>query len=123
VPPTTTIIAKPDPHSVMELGDLQSFLEAENRRLLETLDGLTRENIALAQTVKLSEEVGELSRAILACESLQRERKEGEEEVNQDVAGELADVVITTFLLAESVDVDVEDELEQKVTEIEERYE
>ncbi|MFB6153267.1 MAG: MazG nucleotide pyrophosphohydrolase domain-containing protein [Halodesulfurarchaeum sp.] len=119
----------------MDIADLEVFLEAENRRLVETLDGLTRENIPLAQTVKLSEEVGEVCRAVLAAEDLQRDRnEEGAQDVGpegaqdvgpegaQDVGQEVADVVITSLLLAKTLEIDIEAALERKIARIEDRY-
>lgn len=104
----------------MDLEEIEPFLERENDRLLETLSGLAAENAALAQTVKLSEEVGELGTAVLEVEGLQRERECSAE---SDLAMELADVLITAMLLGDTLGVDIEAALERKMTRIESRYE
>lgn len=68
----------------------------------------------LARTVKLSEEVGELSGEILG--SLHLQRKEKLDKFSpENVSKEIADVLITTLLLAQALDVDVPDALAQKI--------
>ena len=104
----------------MHIEDLDPFLRRENERLLDSLPGLTAENMALAQTVKLSEEVGELGTAVLDANGLQRPRDEA---ADSTVAMELADVLITTMLLGETLGVDIEDALAAKMERIDGRYE
>lgn len=103
----------------MDLDELDPFLERENQRLLDSLGGLSQENMALAQTVKLTEEVGELASSVLETEDLQRHR---DTDSTPPLEMELADVLITTLLLAETLDVDVEAALDEKVDRIEDRY-
>jgi NTP pyrophosphatase (non-canonical NTP hydrolase) len=101
---------------------LHNFIEAENERLREKYASSDDQKMVLVQTVKLSEETGELADQILARDSLQREEKLAVAEQTR-VEDEIADVLITARLLAESVGVDVDAALDRKMAEIEARYE
>jgi NTP pyrophosphatase (non-canonical NTP hydrolase) len=93
------------------------YIDLEDRRLKERYPGLDAEKSRLARTVKLSEEMGELADRILALSGLQR--KEKLENFNKkDLSGEFADLIITTFLVAKSADVDVIKALEEKIPEL-----
>lgn len=106
----------------MDLDELLSFVSTENERLREYHSRLDEENVLLSQTVKLNEEIGELCDSVLAYDSLQRSEKlEVFEE--QDLEDEVADVVITTFLLADTIDMDIGAALERRADAIETRYE
>lgn len=72
--------------------------------------------------MKLNEEIGELCDSVLAYDSLQRSEKLVVFE-EQDIDEEVADVIITTLLLADTIDVDIEVALENKIKAVEERYE
>ena len=104
----------------MDFEEMNGFLRQENERLLDSLPGLSEDNIALAQSVKLSEEVGELGTAVLDAHQLQRPR---EETTDKELAMEIADVLITAMLLGETLGVDIEQALEQKMERIDTRYE
>lgn len=57
----------------MEFKDLLKFIEIEDERLKKYYDSYEdQEKIILAQTVKLTEELGELCDEVLAHNSLQR---------------------------------------------------
>lgn len=104
----------------MEFKELLEFIEKENKRIknLYSIDG---EKMTLAQTVKLSEEVGELSSEVLAHNSLQRSKKlENHDKGN--IQGEFADVIFTTLILAKTMDVDIEKALKDKIEKIDKRY-
>lgn len=106
----------------MTLKELDVFIRAEDMRL-RTMHGNyeDEEKRLLARTVKLSEEVGELSEMILSRCSFQR--KEKLEVLNKtQISGEFADVIIVCALLANAVDVDLEDAIEKKIKVIEERH-
>lgn len=105
----------------MQLQDLLQFAKHERQRLLEhfrnsskQLDG---DKEILAHSVKLSEEVGELCNETLNYISLQRKSKL-EKSKPEDLAEEIADVVITTLILAEGAGVDISDALETKMEKI-----
>ena len=101
----------------MEIKELMDFIKWENKRL-NTFYGLldsSRETI-LAKTAKVMEEVGELSEAVLDSFMLQRKEKG-----HGDPAEEIADVILTTLLLADAMGVDVWQAVEKKVRLIKER--
>ena len=104
----------------MELRDLCRFIEIQDERLRRYYSGLKQEKLVLARTVKLAEELGELCQEVLAYCSLQRKQKlEG---CNKEkMSEEFADVLITTLLLAKSMDVNVSNALEKKVQKINKR--
>jgi NTP pyrophosphatase (non-canonical NTP hydrolase) len=103
--------------------EILEFIELEDRRLREKYgDYPDSEKRNLARTVKLTEEVGELCSEVLSSSKLQRQEKlDGHGK--QELENEFADVVITTLLLAKSMDVDIELALKNKIEKINKRYE
>ncbi|MBI4080341.1 MAG: pyrophosphatase [Candidatus Levybacteria bacterium] len=75
----------------------------------------------LTRTIKLNEEVGELCNDILSVLKLQRKSKL-EKFDKRNFYEEFADVIITTFQLANSAGVDVERAIGDKLKKIEKRY-
>lgn len=73
----------------------------------------SKENI-MRMVIKLSEEQGELSEAILAGLGMQSQRKIDAHTV-EDTKGELADVIITTMVIARDMDIDLEEILVKKL--------
>jgi len=107
----------------MELKDLLKFIEVEDKRLKKYYGIYTdQEKIILARTVKLTEELGELCEEILSYVSLQRKEKLGNRG-KKNLPEEFADIIITTLLLAKTMNVDVEKALGKKIEEISRRYE
>lgn len=99
------------------------FIDIEDKRLRGAHENYSdEEKRALARMVKLSEEVGELADEVLAFNSMQRSEKQ-ERHSKESVAGEVADVLIVTMLLAKTLGVDVEDALQKKIEKINKRYE
>jgi len=107
----------------MELDELMDFITEESERLDQRDPHFKgQDKKILAGAVKLSEEVGELSDEILADFKLQREDKQYKEGSEDRLAGEVADVLISTLILAQILELDVEKALESKVKQIEARY-
>ena len=79
------------------------------------------DKIILAQTVKLTEELGELCSEVLAHKSLQRKQKL-ENHDKENIQEEFADVIITAMLLAKAMNIDIEKALENKIKKINKRY-
>lgn len=104
----------------MELKELLKFIETENKRLRKHYD-VDDAKMILAQTVKVSEEFGELCNDILAHSDLQRKQKLDELD-RENIREEFADVLITVLILAESMNIDVEKALEEKIKKIDKRY-
>lgn len=75
---------------------------------------------ALARTVKLGEESGELAEAVLAWCSFQRNEKMKKKAMN--LSDEIADVIITALLIAKTTGIDSERALCEKIAIIKERF-
>lgn len=71
-----------------------------------------------ARAIKLIEEVGELFELILENDNLQRKDKQIDK---SKLSEEFADVIITAMLLAERMEVDVDEALERKMQKVIER--
>lgn len=101
---------------------LEDFIVAENARLKQAYAGsYSPDSWLLRQGVKLSEEVGELSDQILGHLNLQRAAKA--HKYNPDeLAGEMADVVIMALLVGAEAGLDLGAVLEAKIAFIEARY-
>jgi NTP pyrophosphatase (non-canonical NTP hydrolase) len=99
----------------VELRSLLRFIEAEDERLKKRYGSyLNKEEVILARTVKLGEEFGELCEMVLAYNSLQRKQKLNIHD-RENLPEEFADVIITTLLLAETMNIDIEKALEEKM--------
>ena len=102
--------------------ELLEFARKENARLNEKYD-VADERGVLAKTVKLSEEVGELSEQVLHRLAMQRKEKMDQEHDPHDhLAEEFADVLICTLLIADHLQVDVRPALRKKMEKIDKRY-
>lgn len=107
----------------MRLQDLKRFIKKEDQRLRKYYGShKDEEKRILARTVKLTEELGELCDEVLSHNSMQRKEKTDSHE-SDNLTEEFADVVITTLLLAEAMKVDIEQALQSKIEEINQRYE
>lgn len=106
----------------MTIEEFKQFIDEQDAlfRSVKTASQSERERI-LARTVKISEEFGELCDEVLASLGDQRTGKmDGRS--HEDLADEFADVVITTFLLAKSMNVDVMHALGQKTQKIRDKH-
>lgn len=101
----------------MTISDLQTLMK-EFSQMLDNKYGAncSKTEAVLSSTVKLSEEVGELSEQVM----LWRWRQRGEKGTyNLDDAGkEIADVIISTMMIAYELDIDVQQALESKIVSI-----
>lgn len=106
----------------MTIEEFQKFIDEQDALLRATkhVSYTERERI-LAQTVKISEEFGELCDEVLASLGDQRTGKMDGRDA-ESLADEFADVVITTFLLAKSMNVNVMDALAHKTQKIREKH-
>ena len=119
---TDTVTKRLPEESHTNLRDLLQFIDVQDKRLKEYYNELTDpEKIVLARTVKLTEELGELCQAVLACLSLQRPQKLDKQDKDK-LPEEFADVLVTTLLLAKSMEIDVENALEKKIQTINTRF-
>lgn len=99
-------------------GDFLSWIEQVDQKIIEKNNYLLHdEKRILARTVKLTEEVGELSEAILSyCHDQRDEKLAIFRKENLD--DELADVIITTLVLARSVKSDINIAIVSKIEKI-----
>lgn len=104
----------------MNSQDFAKFIQKEHKRLLKSFPCDKMDKETFARTVKMNEEVGELNEAILKYFFLKKS-KEAKAFTKRDLEDEFADVVITTFLLAERMKVDLWQALENKVEKIKKR--
>jgi len=102
----------------MEIKELQEFVKKYNERMKKRNQTLEKESI-LTNTIKLSEEVGEVSDEVLKYFSYQRKEKL---EKNNELSYELADVIIVSSVLAEFLGIDIEKALKEKMKEVDEKY-
>lgn len=106
----------------MQLKGLRKFIKKEDKRLRKHYGNYKdEEKRILARTVKLTEELGELCDEVLSYNSMQRKDKLDNHDAN-NLSEEFADVVITTLLLAEVMNVDIEKALKRKIDKINKRY-
>ena len=105
----------------MELRNLLRFIETEDEKLKKRFSSyVNEEEVILARTVKLGEEFGELCEEVLAYNSLQRKQKMDNHD-KENLPEEFADVIITTLLLAKTLNVNIEKALEEKMQKLNHR--
>ncbi|MFA6073594.1 MAG: MazG nucleotide pyrophosphohydrolase domain-containing protein [Candidatus Woesearchaeota archaeon] len=105
----------------MNLEELQEFAKIELFRLKEHYSSISdNDKFALAQTVKLNEEVGELCAEVLNQCKFQRKTKLDKYSI-EDLESEFADVLLCTIILAKIMNVDIEKSLKHKIDKIKTR--
>lgn len=105
----------------MTIEEFQKFIDEQDALFRTKQLGYSERERILARTVKLSEELGELSDEVLTALGDQRTGKMEERSADglaDGLADEFADVVIVAFLLAKSMNVDVMQALGRKVEKI-----
>ncbi len=108
------------PH--LSLQEIQKILKVKSKELrIEFLTLTKREKDILAKTVKLSEEVGELSNEILSSLSLQRKSKLEKFDVH-NLYEEFADIILATISLANAMKVDIDRAVDSKMKKLIEVY-
>jgi len=107
----------------MKLEELLKFIDLEDKRLIERFGkkSSTSQEKILARTVKLTEELGELCNEVLTFNGDQRQEKLDKYNKN-NLPDEFADVIITTLLLAKSMDINIRRALTNKIKKINKRY-
>lgn len=103
----------------MSFEEFQEFIDGQDApfRSLNQQDQEVQR--IFARTIKLGEEYGELCDEVLASAGDQRKDKLDE---SRELEGEFADVVITTFLLAKAMNVDMSEALSMKIKKIQEKH-
>jgi len=105
----------------MEIKNLLEFIDLEHKRIIKYYGSPTKSEEILTRTVKLGEEFGELCDEILSFNGDQRKEKMLRYD-KQNLSREFADVMITTLLLAKSMNVDIKKALKKKIEKINKRY-
>lgn len=98
----------------LTLESLLSFIDKHEAWIKKSFNFTDTENLILKGTVKLYEEIGELSEEILFYTSNQREEKVKHYD-KENLPKEFADVLISSFLLAKFMNIDVKKALEEKI--------
>ena len=100
--------------------ELDEFCEKLHNHFISTGETPSLKEMASGRMVKVSEEVGELSDAVLDYFGRQRSDKEHNAD---ELALEIADVIIAVSILAKTFNVNVEEALRNKMTKIQKRIE
>lgn len=109
---------KKNDQQIVSIKDLQYKIRDNERETRIPFISLTkREKDVLMKTVKLQEEVGELANDILSILSLQRKSKLDSFD-KRNLYEEFADVMIQTFTLANTLKVDMDRALREKLEKI-----
>ncbi len=104
----------------MEMKELLEFVRRVSEQITKGNPESTETERVFARMVKLTEEVGELADEVLASQGDQRKEKlEGKNK--ESLGDEIADVLITTLVLASSLNIDVPKALARKIVKIETR--
>lgn len=106
----------------MQFEDFKKFINEQDVLLRATKHvGLSDRELILTRTTKIMEEFGELCDEVLASLGDQRTGKmDGRSK--EDLGDEFADVAITTFMLAKTMDIDIMDALARKTEKIKAKH-
>ncbi len=95
------------------INELIEFVKEEHSRVMVRFNCKNKSELRFPIMIKITEELGELSEAVLAHHNLQRKEKLDKDGTN--VGEEMADVVLTTFMLAENMGIDMKKHLITKI--------
>lgn len=105
----------------MHLSEIQDFISSIHQKLVAQHGEQSQDRAVLMSMVKISEEVGELSEAIL--HSFGRQRAEKIDKLAaKDMSHEMADVILATCMLAQQLDIDITVALQEKMAKITTRF-
>ncbi len=98
----------------MQIEEINKFIDEEIIRLERLYSQKSNEELTLAMTIKLGEEVGELFNEILAHNGFQRKEKLDRLD-EKEIEKEIADVIITTFIIARRFGINPETAIKEKM--------
>ena len=102
----------------MKVEELVDFANWENGRV-EMLTGKGNEEMKSFSVLKIGEEYGEFINEFLKLNKLHRKEKmSNPKNVEKDMAEELVDVILTTFLAGRRLGIDIETELFRKIEKV-----
>ena len=103
--------------------ELTQWIRSQNRKIDAKFgqNDDTETEAIYARALKLNEEVGELCAEVLATRNHQRPDKLAQQ--NTETLGhEIADVLLCTLILADSLGVDIDKSLQEKIAKVDERF-
>ena len=101
----------------MEIKELKEFAKETEDRLSIYYNN-SKEELIIFHTLKMGEEAGEVFEQVLSHLNIQRKEKE----MNKSSIGEeIADVLLAGVVLAQSLNIDIEKELDNKMKKNRER--
>ena len=104
---------------MLKLQVILSFLKSIQTKLNKTIRAkLSKNEKIFTQTLKISEEVGELTNEILKQSQHQRSEKTL---IPANIKHELADIILATILLSIELEIDIEQALIEKMEIIDKR--
>lgn len=104
--------------SELTFSELSQFCDKLHNYFINTGEPISQKEMAYGRMVKTTEEVGELSDAVLDYFGRQRSDKDHNAD---NLALEIADVIIAVSILAKAFNVNVENALHTKMTKIKKR--
>ncbi len=104
----------------MEIMELNQLIDKEIARIDEYHKGRDDKERLMASALKIGEELGELYNELLAHKGYQRKSKL-EKLDKEEIEKEIADVIITTFILARKLEINIEDALKLKLDKLKQR--
>lgn len=105
----------------MNINDLVAEYKQISRFLNEKWPLKTNQQRVFARTMKIVEELGELADEILTSMNLQRNSKLAKFS-RENIEDEFADVMASLILLANEMDIDVEEVMKRKISFTRERF-
>ncbi len=104
----------------MEIEEINKFINEEIKRLEEYHSEKDKDELTMAMGFKVVEEIGELFEEMLKKKGYQRKDKL-EKQSEEEIKKEFADVIFTVLILAKRFDIDIEDAIKIKMSEIKKR--
>jgi NTP pyrophosphatase (non-canonical NTP hydrolase) len=101
----------------MDIKELKEFAK-ETEDKLSKYYNKTKEELVVFHALKIGEETGELFEQVLNHHNIQRKEKTIDKE---EIGEEIADVLLSTLVLAHSLNIDIKKELDSKMKKNRER--
>ncbi|MBD3231930.1 pyrophosphatase [Candidatus Dependentiae bacterium] len=100
---------------------LKNFIKDQEHRVQKYYKIEDKKIFALIGMNKLTEEIGELAREILASQKIRHKDKVNNHNT-ETLSLEFADVIITTLILAQTTGIDLEKALKIKIEKVTKKY-
>ncbi len=103
------------------INDLKIFIKNIREYITPKMPTRDDQTSILIAAIKIQEELGELSNEILKHFKHQRDEKLDQNSLKH-LQLEMADVVLSTFMLAQEMNIDIEEALNEKMSIIQQRF-